>query len=113
MQSVMPMKIDLLYFDDCPSWKSGLENLKSAMAREGLQANINLVQVTNDDQATRLRFLGSPSFVVNGVDLWEETRDAYHLSCRVYMTPEGVKGAPTIGMLQEKLRTNKNLLQNP
>ena len=107
------MKIDLLYFDGCPSWKSGLENLRSAIAREGLQANINVVQVTDDEQATRLRFLGSPSFVVDGVDLWQENRAAYYLSCRVYMTPEGVKGTPTIGMLQEKLRTKNTVLQEP
>ncbi len=106
------MKIDLLYFDGCPSWQSGLENLRSAIVREGLQAELNVVEVRDDEAAMRLRFLGSPSFIVDGADLWPENRADYHLSCRVYMTPEGIKGAPTIDMLQEKLRTNHSFLQH-
>jgi hypothetical protein len=106
------VRIDLLYFDGCPSWQSGLENLRSAVAREELQADIHVVPVTDDEQAASLRFLGFPSFIVDGADLWPEIRAAYHLSCRVYLTPEGIKGAPTIDMLQEKLRTNRTVLQH-
>jgi hypothetical protein len=29
------MKIELLYFDGCPSWQAGLENLKAALQQEG------------------------------------------------------------------------------
>ena len=28
------MEVELLYFDGCPSWKQGLENLKSALELE-------------------------------------------------------------------------------
>ncbi|MGB7539509.1 MAG: hypothetical protein WBM17_13300 [Anaerolineales bacterium] len=98
------MKIDLLYFHGCPSWQDALENLKAALAAEGLEADIHLVKLVNDEDATRLKFLGSPSFQVNGVDLWQEERKRYYLCCRVYSTPQGMKGAPTIGMLREKLR---------
>ena len=101
------MKIDLLYFDDCPSWKGGLENLKAALEAEGLDAEIHLIEVADNEEAARLKFLGSPSFCVNGVDWWPEERDEYSLSCRVYPTPEGVKGAPTVKMLREKLRMLK------
>ncbi len=98
------MKIDLLYFDGCPSWQEGLVNLKTALINENLQAEINLVQVDDDAEAARLRFLGSPSFHVNGIELWPEQRAQYNLSCRVYSTPYGMRGAPTVEMLQEKLR---------
>ena len=101
------MKIELLYFDDCPSWQSGLENLKAALEAEGLEAGINLVKVSNDEDAARLKFLGSPSFCINGVDWWPEERNQYSLSCRVYLTPQGMKGAPTVEMLREKLRNFK------
>ena len=99
------MQIDLLYFDDCPSWQSGLENMMAALEAEGLDAKIRMVNVTNEDEAAHLKFLGSPSFQVNGMDLWNEERESYNLSCRVYPTPQGMKGAPTIEMLREKLRT--------
>jgi hypothetical protein len=98
------MKIDMLYFDGCPSWKAALANLKAALSAEGLEADIQLVKVADDEDASRLKFLGSPSFQINGVDLWHEERQSYNLSCRVYPSPQGMKGAPTIEMLREKLR---------
>ena len=102
------MKIDLLYFEGCPSWLVGLENLKVALQRANQQAEINLLRVETDSEADRLQFLGSPSFRVNGVDLWEEQREQHNLSCRVYATPSGLSGAPTVEMLQEKLSNIQN-----
>jgi hypothetical protein len=99
------MKIDLLYIDDCPSWRSGLKNLNAALGAEGLNAEIRLVKVPDNDVAARLKFLGSPSFCINGVDLWPANRTRYALNCRVYTTPQGLKGAPTVEMLREKLRS--------
>ena len=97
------MKINLLYFEGCPSWKKGLANLQSALEVEGLKAEICLIRISNDEDAKRLKFLGSPSFQVNGIDLWFEKRNRYNLSCRVYPTSEGMKGMPTVEMLREKL----------
>jgi hypothetical protein len=104
------MKIEILYFDGCPSWKTGLENLKSALQLEGIEAEVDLVNVQDDADAIRLEFLGSPSIRVNGVELWTEEREAFALSCRVYPTPEGIKGCPTVEMLRTKLRTLDKLV---
>jgi hypothetical protein len=98
------MKIDLLYFEGCPSWQAGLENLKQALFAEGLEGEIHLVLVEDPSDAERLKFLGSPSFQVDGNDLWPESRKRYALSCRVYATPEGLKGAPTVEMFRTKLQ---------
>jgi hypothetical protein len=97
------MKIELLYFDGCPSRQTGLDTLQSALRGIGLDLPVELVRVPDDEDAARKKFLGSPSFRVNGVDLWEEKRDTYSLSCRVYATPEGVKGSPAVSMLQEAI----------
>ena len=98
------MKIDLLYFDGCPSWESALTNLKAALIAEGLEVEIRLIKIESDEQATQLKFLGSPSFHVNGQDWWPEERNTYNLSCRIYPTPQGIKGAPTVEMLREKIQ---------
>ncbi len=97
------MKIELLYFDGCPSWEVGLKNLQVAISEENLSASIETVNVADDDDATRLKFLGSPHFRVDGHDLWHEERENYSLSCRVYSTPEGIKVSPTVAMLREQL----------
>ena len=99
------MKIDLLYFNDCPSWKVALANLETALAAEAVGAKIRLIEVEDHEQATRLKFLGSPSFCVDGQDMWPEARETYNLSCRVYATPQGMRGVPTVEMLREKLQT--------
>jgi hypothetical protein len=98
------MQIDLFYFDGCPSWQEALENLKAALEAEGMQAEIRLVNVKDNDEAARLKFLGSPSFRVNGVDWWPEVRVRYNLSCRVYQTLQGMRGAPTVEMFRQQLR---------
>ena len=103
------MKIELLYFDGCPSWRAGLINLKSALQLEGIQTDIDLIKVQNDDDAHRLKFLGSPNFHVDGQDLWSEARENYSLSCRIYPTTEGIKGYPSIAMLRQQLRQLKRV----
>jgi hypothetical protein len=99
------MQIDLLYFDGCPSWQSTLDNLKTALKREDMESEIRLVLLDDEAQAAMHKFLGSPSFQVNGQDWWPEARTSYHLSCRVYPTSSGMRGAPSVEMLQEKLRS--------
>ncbi len=101
------MKIELLYFDGCPSWEVGLKNLQVAISEENLSASIETVNVADDDDATRLKFLGSPHFRVDGHDLWHEERENYSLSCRVYSTPEGIKVSPTVAMLRGQLKQFK------
>ena len=97
-------QIELLYFDGCPSWQAGLQALEEALASGGFPAAIRLVKITSPDRAEAERFLGSPSFRVNGIDLWPEQRSQYALSCRVYATPQGLIGCPTANMLLEEIR---------
>jgi len=100
------MKVEILYFECCPSWKDGLANMKEALQKEKQTAEVDLVLVADNRQAERLKFLGSPSFRIHGVDLWPEERQQYALGCRVYATATGLKGVPTVEMLRERIRTH-------
>jgi hypothetical protein len=66
-----------------------------------------MVKVVDDSDATRLKFLGSPHFRVDGHDLWPEEREIYSLSCRIYPAAEGIKGFPTVAMLRQQLKQFK------
>ena len=92
------------FFDGCPSWETALQNLQAACALEGLTWSIEPVEVCDDDDAAARRFLDSPSVVIDGQDLWPEVRKAYYMSCRMYGTPEEMRGWPTVEMLRERLR---------
>ena len=98
------MKVEILHIEDCPSWQDGLENLREALLSENLPTRVDLVLVKDDQQAESLKFLGSPSFRINGLDLWPEDRQNYALSCRVYGSPKGLAGVPSVEMLRERIR---------
>lgn len=99
------MKIELLYFDGCPLGQEGLENLKAALAAEGLDYPVGLIKMLDEVNAERLKFLGSPSFRIDGVELRDEARENYALRCRIYRTPQGMRGSPTVDMLRDALRS--------
>ena len=59
-----------------------------------------------DEEAQRLWFPGSPTIRVEGEDLFPAPeREDWRLGCRVYETPEGLRGSPTAEMLREALKT--------
>jgi len=97
------MKIDLLYFEGCPSWQNALVNLQTALREEKLDIPINLIEVKSNQEAERAKFLGSPSIQLDGKDLWPEAREDYLMSCRIYRTNEGFKGWPSVEMFHQKL----------
>ena len=102
------MKIEILYFDGCPTYSEAEKTLRKVLAQEDAEAEVELVVVGNDEEARRLRFPGSPTIRVDGRDLFpiSTEREDWRLGCRIYATPEGLlKGSPTAGMLKEALLT--------
>ena len=98
------MKVEVLYFDGCPTYETASKTLREALAEEGIAAEVELVAVNTNEEARRLRFPGSPTIRVGGRDLFPVyEREDWRLGCRVYATPEGLEGSPTAEMLREAL----------
>jgi hypothetical protein len=98
------MKIELLYFDDCPTYQAALQALKQALLEEGIQSQIQLLAVNTTEEAQRVQFPGSPTIRVNDSDLFPAAeRQDSGLRCRMYATPEGFRGTPTKVMLRDAL----------
>ncbi len=105
VREVPNVEIELLYFDGCPSYRTAEKILREVLAKEGMEADVELVAVSSDEEARRLRFPGGPTIRVDGQDLFPVAeREDWSLGCRVYVTPEGFKGSPTEEMLREALR---------
>jgi len=105
------MKVEILYFDGCPAYGTAEKTLKQVLADESIEANVTLVAVNTDEEASRLRFPGSPTIRVADRDLFPAPeREDWRLGCRVYATPEGLEGSPTAEMLREALE-RRDLLQ--
>jgi len=56
-------------------------------------------QVRTTEEAERVGFHGSPSILLNGVDAFADWDAGIGLACRVYVTPGGPAGAPTLEQL--------------
>lgn len=89
--------VELLFFAGCPHHAVFLPHLQQLLDRNGVSSPLELVEVTDDTQAHELRFLGSPSLRINGVDVepGADRRSGYGLLCRIYLTPDGSSGTPT------------------
>jgi hypothetical protein len=99
------VKLEILYFDGCPTYREAEEALWEALRAEGLEAQVVLVAVETDEEAARLRFPGSPTVRAGGRDLFPvPERPAWALGCRTYATPEGLRGSPTVGDFRRALR---------
>ena len=98
------MQIELLWFSGCPNWRETAERLRRAVPLAGVDADVVLVEVTTPRDAERLGFRGSPTVLVEGRDPFAEESDPVGLSCRVFRTPEGLRGAPTVEQHVKVLR---------
>ncbi len=98
------MRAEILYFRGCPTYEAAEKAVREVLTEQGIEAGVELVAVNSDEEAQRLRFPGSPTIRVNGEDLFPvPERGEYALGCRMYATPEGLKGSPTAKMLEEAL----------
>ncbi|GIV66317.1 MAG: DUF2703 domain-containing protein [Chloroflexota bacterium] len=100
----MTTKIELLYFEDCPNWRKGLELLKNIFDDLRITQEIHLVKIENEEEAKRRKFSGSPSFFINGQDLFPNQQENYFLGCRVYPTSRGFQGVPEYDILRSAIQ---------
>ena len=85
------MKIQFLYFEDCPSHEDGLARLRKVLEEESVSQEIEIIEVVSEKQAAELKFIGSPSILINGrdIDPGGLERQSPALACRVYRLPDG------------------------
>ena len=80
------MRVDVLFFDGCPNHPPAVELVRDVAEELGLDVEIGEVEVRDQAEAETLRFLGSPSIRVDGVDVEpaSRTRTEYAFACRTY-----------------------------
>ena len=91
------MHVEVIYFDGCPNHDALLPHLRELLASAGAGTQIELVRVEDAEAAERERFLGSPTVRVDGEDVepGAEQRSDFGLQCRLFATPDGLRGMPT------------------
>ncbi len=101
------MRIELLYFNSCPSYKQALANIKAALKEKKLQAELKLINVESEGEAEKLGFQGSPSVRINGKDI-EGRDEGFSFSCRLYH----MNGKTTVAPSKEEIIAKLESLMN-
>ena len=100
------MKIELYYFDGCPSYERARENLKEALCCEReIAQEIELVPVVSEADAQTKRFLGSPTIRIDGTDIEgpEAEKKGYGFRCRLYVENGRLSGWPSVQKIRQSL----------
>ncbi len=99
------MKVEILYFEGCPNHAPAAEMVERVLKREGIQAQVRTIEVRDAETAETLRFLGSPSVRVNGVDIEaDRENDPPFYGCRTYSVSGKTSGVPPEEWLVDALR---------
>ncbi len=102
------LKIRFLYSEDCPSHGEALQRLHRSMEAEGISAHIEILRVDTDEDAEKLKYVGSPTIIVNGRDIDPPETPHYAVTCRAYRVEDGrVSPLPSEPMIRKALRKAK------
>jgi hypothetical protein len=102
------MRVSVLYFEECPNWREAGQRLRHALSEIGHAATeVSFVAVETEADAAAQGFQGSPTFTVDGEDLFPGGAGGA-LTCRVYATAGGLAGLPEVTDLVTALRAKRN-----
>jgi hypothetical protein len=91
------VKVEVLFFDGCPNHEALLPRLRALLDAGGAKdTDMDLVRVEDAEAAATNRFLGSPTIRIDGEDVEPdaEERTDFGLKCRLFATPDGLRGIP-------------------
>jgi hypothetical protein len=100
------MKVELLWWEGCPSYPETLADLRRVLRDEGVEADVDLVEVETDEQARAEHFPGSPTVRLDGVDaIPPPETEPFSLTCRVYRLRDGrISATPDPEDLRDAVR---------
>ena len=98
------IEIQFLYFDGCPNAAQTRENLGTALDELGIDIEPEVIDV--DPSTFDGPFLGSPSVLVNGVDVYTgSVPDAFEFSCRTFEVDGKRTGSLPASLIRERIES--------
>lgn len=99
------LNIQILFFEGCPNVEAAKSLVLDALEQTKISAEVSLVEVLDHDDAVSKKFLGSPSFRINGADIEQEVahQTEYSMRCRLYSSDGSLSGLPLRSKLIEQI----------
>ncbi len=84
-------EIELLWWEECPSWKRAIEMLREEARAAGLDPGaIEITEIETQQDAELVDFPGSPTIRIDGSDFQPPSpAEPRGLTCRVYRQRDG------------------------
>ena len=93
------IKIEIQYFHSCPNSSEMIRRVKEAIKGSEEKIEYNEVLVESNELAEKLKFRGSPTVLINGVDIEGRSEpESASLNCRVYEN-----GLPEVEEIRKKI----------
>jgi hypothetical protein len=84
------MRVELLWWRGCPSSEEAIELARAQMSAAGLDPDeLEIREISDDAEAERMSFPGSPTIRVDGADTVDPEGAPIGLTCRVYRLRDG------------------------
>jgi hypothetical protein len=97
------VRVELLYADGDPAAMTARQNLVEVLTEDAFETPIQMVVVTSDGDAELLGMRGSPTILIDGVDIEPDFDGPHGLAARAYGTGP-VPDKPLIRAAVERAR---------
>ena len=100
------IRIEFLYWEECPSHEQALALLHKAMQQQSIHEPIEMIRIENEEEARQQQFFGSPTIRVNGQDIAPilDSSAGPSLTCRAYRRSDGkISPLPPIELIKAAL----------
>ncbi len=98
------VRIEILAREDCPNRGMAITVVERVVGETGVPAEIEVIEVTSDEDAEEYRVLGSPTVMVDGRDVDPAPFHAeYCADDRIYRTQRGPSGWPEPEWIRDAL----------
>ena len=101
----MTRHVQLLWFEGCPNYLRARQMVDEVVARLGVAATVEMIDIEDEETGNRYGFPGSPTIRVDGIDIdpgFEPCADCTP-RCRVYFVDGHLTGLPARQWLEGAL----------
>ncbi len=111
MNEIHKVLVEVIYWQECPSWKLALDRIKKAV--EEIEAEIEKIkievrerEIKDDEEAQKIGFPGSPTIKVNGIDIDPQgaEQNIKGLTCRVYKIGGKLLPLPPYEFIKQRIK---------
>jgi hypothetical protein len=101
-QNPVELRVEILGFEDCPKLPEALQRVRDALVAMRVTAVVRQAWLSPADDLAALGFLGSPTILINGVDIEPAARAKadFAFVCRSY----GASSVPPVWMIEAAIR---------